>query len=87
MVKVLGKPDPGILVEGAKRHNLTPSAVLMAGDRLATDVAVAKNAGAIACHIASPDTDYSAIEERLRPDYTCRNLGELQSIWQEAFGK
>lgn len=87
MVKVLGKPDPGILVEGAKRHNLTPDAVLMAGDRLATDVAVAKNAGAIACHIAEPGTDYSAIEARLRPDYTCRSLGELQTIWQAAFDR
>ncbi len=84
-IKVLGKPDPGMICAAAARHGLTPDAVLMAGDRLATDVAVARNAGAVACHIAPPGCDYVSVPERLRPDLRCRDLGELQSRWEADF--
>lgn len=81
-LKVLGKPDPGMLIAGAARRGATAAESLMAGDRLATDVAVARNAGALACHI-TPGCDYTAIPEALRPDFSCRDLGELQKLWED----
>ncbi len=81
-LKVLGKPDPGMLIAGAARRGADVSECLMAGDRLATDVAVARNAGALACHI-TPGCDYSDTPESLRPDFSCRDLGVLQKIWED----
>jgi len=82
-LKVLGKPDPGMLRLGAERFGATPEQVLMIGDRLATDVAVGRNAGAWSCHI-SPGCDYSTTPEALRPHITCRDLGELHRLWKES---
>ena len=82
-IPVLGKPDPGMLEAAAARHGLAADQVLMAGDRLMTDVAIAKNAGAVGCHISTL-TEYPDTPERLRPDITCANLGELQQLWQSA---
>ena len=58
----------------------------MFGDRLATDVAVGRNAGAWSCHI-SPGCDYSDTPENLRPHLTCRDLGELHALWKESLEK
>ena len=85
-LKVLGKPDPGILQLGAARFGATALEVLMVGDRLATDVAVGRNAGAWSCHI-SPGCDYSSTPENLRPHLTCRDLGELHALWKESENK
>ncbi|MBR7120521.1 MAG: HAD-IIA family hydrolase [Lentisphaeria bacterium] len=81
-IPVLGKPDPGMLHAAAARYGFTAEQTLMAGDRLATDVAIAKNAGATGCHISTL-TEYPDTPERLRPDITCANLGELMDIWQK----
>ena len=82
-IPVLGKPDPGMLHAAAARYGFTASQTLMAGDRLATDVAIAKNAGATGCHI-SELVSYPDTPEALRPDITCANLGELREVWQKA---
>ena len=81
-IPVLGTPDPGMLHAAAARYGFTAEQTLMAGDRLATDVAIAKNAGATGCHISTL-TEYPDTPERLRPDITCANLGELMDIWQK----
>ena len=80
LTRVLGKPDPGILIEGAKRYGFDASNVIMCGDRLATDVAVGRRAGGLSCHISKP-MDYSHIDESVRPHFTVENLGELQDLW------
>ena len=82
-IPVLGKPDPGMLRAAAERYGFTASETLMAGDRLATDVAIAKNAGATGCHISTL-TSYPDTPPELRPDITCANLGELMDVWQKA---
>src|SRR5204862_4213464 len=45
---VLGKPDPRILLDLAARHQLAPGQLAMVGDRLYTDIAMARAAGALA---------------------------------------
>ena len=82
-VKVLGKPDPGMLLAGAARCNVQASEVMMIGDRLSTDIAVGCNAGAWTCHI-STQNDYSGVPEKMRPSITCRDLAELQKYWEKS---
>lgn len=79
-LKVLGKPDPGMLREAATRCGITVSACLMVGDRLATDIALGQNAGALTCQIFSPGADL-VVPDGVRPDYRVDNLGELERIW------
>ncbi len=79
-LKVLGKPDPGMLREAAARYGVPVSACLMAGDRLATDIALGENAGALTCLIDSPGADL-VVPDGIRPDYRVNNLGELERIW------
>lgn len=79
-LKVLGKPDPGMLREAATRCGVPVSACLMVGDRLATDIALGQNAGALTCLIDSPGADFAA-PDGIRPDYRVNNLGELERIW------
>lgn len=81
-LRVLGKPDPGMLREAAARKNTPIENVLMAGDRLSTDVSLGLNAGAITCHIVTPGADL-IVPEGIVPDYAVKNLGELQAIWLE----
>ncbi len=79
-IKVLGKPDPGLLREAAARRNVSMDQVLMVGDRLATDIAVGVNAGAMTCHILQPGADL-VTPEGIVPDFQVRDLGELQRLW------
>ncbi|MPN48069.1 hypothetical protein SDC9_195673 [bioreactor metagenome] len=79
-LKVLGKPDPGMLREAAARYSVPVSACLMAGDRLATDISLGRNAGALTCHIVTPGADL-VVPEGVRPDYRVKDLGELERIW------
>ena len=81
VLKVLGKPDPGMLREAAKRYDVPVMQCLMAGDRLSTDIALGKNAGAVTCHIRQPGADL-IVPENIQPDFQVNNLGELQRIWE-----
>jgi len=80
-LKVLGKPDPGMLREAASRCAVPVSSCMMVGDRLATDIALGKNAGALTCQIFSPGADL-AVPAGIRPDYRVNDLGELERIWK-----
>ncbi len=80
-IKVLGKPDPGMLIEAAARKGVTAQQVMMIGDRLATDIALGQNAGAATCHIFTPGADL-IVPDNVKADFTVKNLGELQQIWE-----
>jgi len=77
---VLGKPDPGMLREASVRLGLDVRNTLMVGDRLATDMSLGLNAGAVTCHIVTPGADLVP-PPGIHPDYAVANLGELQSQW------
>lgn len=82
-LKVLGKPDPGMLRAAAARRNVPVEACLMAGDRLATDIAVGAAAGTLTCRITGPGADLSSTAD-IRPDCQVNDLGELQRLWLAA---
>jgi len=82
-LKVLGKPDPGILLAAAARKHVPIGKCLMVGDRLATDIAVGINAGAMTCRINGPGADLTPAPG-ITPDLELRDLGQLQLLWQQA---
>ena len=77
---MLGKPDPGMLHEAAGRIGVPVENTLMIGDRLATDISLGVNAGALTCHIVTPGADL-VVPEGIVPDFAVENLGGLQEIW------
>lgn len=79
-LKVLGKPDPGMLLAAAARKNMPLKACLMVGDRLATDIACGIAAGTLTCRITGPGADLTPAMG-INPDYRVNDLGELQQLW------
>ena len=52
----LGKPDPNMLTGIRQRHGLAPEEIVMTGDRIYTDTAMAYNAGAVGVLVLSGET-------------------------------
>ncbi len=82
-LKVLGKPDPGMLIEAAARCGVNVKNTLMVGDRLATDIAVGRNAGALTAWITPDPAEIPSVAPELAPHFRVRDLGELQTIWEK----
>jgi HAD superfamily hydrolase (TIGR01450 family) len=75
---VLGKPDPTIVLEVCTRHGLRVDQVAMAGDRLYTDVAMARRAGVVAVLVLSGEaTEAEAAQAEWKPDLVLADVGEL----------
>ncbi len=82
---VLGKPDPSILLDLCARHGLAPRQLAMVGDRLYTDMAMARKAGALAVLVLSGEAtaaDLAASQER--PDLVVDDVGEFGRRMDEA---
>jgi NagD protein len=75
---IVGKPSAHMSATVLDRLGLPPAGVLLAGDRLATDIRMAKQAGMASALVL---TGASGLEEALRspdrPDYVLRTLAEL----------
>jgi NagD protein len=78
---VLGKPDPAMLEGILKRHSLEPGQLAMVGDRLYTDMEMARRAGAVGVLVLTGETTAeqaaacSPAPDRVVADLT--ELGEL----------
>jgi NagD protein len=64
---VLGKPDPAMLRGILRRHNLRPEQLAMVGDRLYTDMAMARRTGAMAVLVLSGETTAEAAARHSPP--------------------
>ncbi len=85
---VLGKPDPAILRALAGRRGVEVSAMAMVGDRLYTDMALAKCAGALAVLVLSGEaTADDAARSELPPDLVMKDVGELGRALTQAHAK
>ena len=84
-LKVLGKPDPGMLIAAAQRRNCTAAEVMMVGDRLGTDIRIGRNAHALTAWIIS-DTEENRAVTDVTPDLRVRDLGELHALLAEELG-
>jgi len=82
---VLGKPDPCMLRGIVHRHALAPEQLAMVGDRLYTDMAMARNAGALGVLVLTGETTKAAAARHSPPpDLVLSGLTELGERLQRA---
>ena len=75
---VLGKPDPCMLRGILHRHALVPEQLAMVGDRLYTDMAMARKAGALGVLVLTGEaTAEQAAKHSPPPDLVLSGLAEL----------
>jgi HAD superfamily hydrolase (TIGR01450 family) len=84
---VPGKPSPAMLEAVFRPLGLEPNQVAMIGDRIYTDIRMARDAGAVAVLTLTGETkqaDIKACPEPHRPDLVINDLGELSQLLQAA---
>lgn len=82
-----GKPDPSMLLDVAKREGVAASEMAMAGDRLYTDVAMARRAGALAVLVLTGETTREmAAAADPPPDLVVEDLASFGDLLREARG-
>ena len=84
---VPGKPSPAMLQAILKRHGLTPNETAMVGDRLYTDMRMARAARAVAIVTLTGETKRAQLDScpaSDRPDLVVADLEELGRLLQAA---
>ncbi|WAC40276.1 HAD-IIA family hydrolase [Pedobacter sp. SL55] len=82
---VIGKPDPGMLDGIIQKYELQPNEIAMVGDRIYTDVQMAKNAGALGVLVLSGEaTTNDVANSTVKPDIVAQNLAQLQQFIEHA---
>ncbi len=81
---VLGKPDPRMLHGLTRRLGLRPEEMVMIGDRLYTDMEMARRAGVLSVLVLSGEATQADVNAAAhQPDFVLRDLaafGELLSV-------
>jgi len=78
---VLGKPDPTMLQGIMHREGLDPNEMMMVGDRIYTDTAMAHNANAVGVLVLSGETTLEiAMAADVPPDFIVRDIEELGDL-------
>ena len=78
---VLGKPDPGMISGILERHGLAPAELAMAGDRLYTDMEMARRAGALSVLVLTGETTpESANEANIPVDLVVHDLAAFGDL-------
>lgn len=78
---VIGKPNPDMLSGIRFRHNLQADEIAMCGDRIYTDVAMARNAGALGVLVLSGETTLdTALNSDPQPPITAKNILEFGKL-------
>jgi NagD protein len=68
-----------------RRYNLQPDEIAMCGDRIYTDVAMARNAGALGVLVLSGETTLdTAINSNPQPPITALNIEEFGKLLFES---
>src|ERR1035441_2391203 len=79
--KVLGKPDPAMLQGILHRHSLKPENMAMVGDRLYTDMEMARRAGALGVLVLTGEATAAEAENQVpKPDLIVPTLAELGDL-------
>jgi ribonucleotide monophosphatase NagD (HAD superfamily) len=84
----VGKPDPFMLETALEALGLPAERCIMTGDRLYTDIRMARDAGMPSALVLTGDTsadDLAAVPAALRPTYVLSRVDELLSAatWRE----
>ncbi len=84
---VPGKPNPMMLEAVFSQYNLAPAEVALVGDRLYTDIRMAKAAGAVSVLTLTGETkrrDVEGCPSTDRPDMVVADLGEFGHVLERA---
>jgi len=82
---MMGKPDPKMLDGIVERYGLKSGEIAMAGDRIYTDIAMARNAGALGVLVLTGETTLeTALGNDPQPDITAQSLVEFGELIREA---
>lgn len=82
---VIGKPNPDMLSGIRHRYGLDADQIAMCGDRIYTDVAMARNAGALGVLVLSGETTLqTALDSDPMPDITAKNILEFGNLLLKA---
>lgn len=82
---VIGKPDARMLDGILKRYDLQPEEVAMAGDRIYTDMRLAKNAGVTGVLILTGEAQLKDLDESdFLPDIVVRDLSVFGQFLRKA---
>lgn len=82
---VIGKPNPDMLSGIRHRYGLAADEIAMCGDRIYTDVAMARNAGALGVLVLSGETTLeTAFASDPMPDITAKSILEFGELLLES---
>lgn len=82
---VMGKPDPNMLEGIRRRHQLAANQLAMVGDRLHTDIEMARRAGVPGVLVLTGETTPALAARAIpRPDLVVADLGELGRLLAES---
>lgn len=77
-IAVLGKPNVGMLTGLLDRHGLERDEVAMVGDRLYTDIAMARDAGVLSVLVLSGETKAAGLKDNVcTPDVVTDHVGKF----------
>ena len=83
-LRIFGKPSPGMLRPWLARTGTPPSELLVIGDRLHTDIRLARNVGAIACLVLTGDSTRRDLQSSDHyPELVLDGLGALSELLAE----
>ena len=75
---ILGKPNPGIVKELARKWSLDVGEMMMVGDRFYTDIALGQTSGVKTTLVLSGETKREDLaNSNYQPDLVCENLADL----------
>jgi HAD superfamily hydrolase (TIGR01450 family) len=78
---VLGKPNPRMVSGAMRRHHVTPDQLAVVGDRLYTDIAMSRAAGALGILVLSGETTAEqASQASPKPDLILNGIGDLSAM-------
>ncbi len=84
----IGKPERRMIDILAARFGVPNEKICCVGDRLYTDVAAAKNAGAVSALVLSGETNREMLEASPdQPDYVFKDVGELANYLYRGWGR
>src|SRR4051812_39996103 len=84
---ILGKPAAAMLQGVMHRHGVKPDEIAVVGDRLYTDMAMARNAGGIGILVLSGEATPADVDAaNPKPDYVVSDVGALGALLERARG-
>jgi NagD protein len=81
---VIGKPDPRMMEGILQQYRLQPDEVAIVGDRIYTDIEMAKNTQSLGVLVLSGETQAKDVpQSKVQPDIVLQNISELGKLLLE----